>query len=77
MTAELPELIVATRLAAEHGAADDHDQSDGVLLVLAKKGASRLTYRQALEEPPATAGSTGERAESLVYFGTKRVDVTT
>jgi uncharacterized protein YdeI (YjbR/CyaY-like superfamily) len=53
MTTEPSELIVADSAGWRAWLGEYHDQSDGVWLVLAKKGTGRptsLTYQQALEE---------------------------
>lgn len=53
MAVQLPELIVANAAAWENWLAEHHEESVGVLLVLAKRGISdptSLTYDQALDE---------------------------
>ncbi len=53
VSAELPELVVRDARAWREWLGEHHDESPGVWLVLAKKGASEptsLTYEQALEE---------------------------
>jgi uncharacterized protein YdeI (YjbR/CyaY-like superfamily) len=53
VSAELPELVVPDACAWREWLDGHHDESPGVWLVLAKKGASQptnLTYEQALEE---------------------------
>jgi uncharacterized protein YdeI (YjbR/CyaY-like superfamily) len=53
VSVELPELVVPDALAWREWLSEHHDESPGVWLVLAKKGASEptsLTYEQALEE---------------------------
>jgi len=53
MSVELPELVVPDARAWREWLGEHHDESPGVWLVLAKKGASEptsLTYEQALEE---------------------------
>jgi uncharacterized protein YdeI (YjbR/CyaY-like superfamily) len=53
VSVELPELVVPDACTWREWLGEHHDESPGVWLVLAKKGASEptsLTYEQALEE---------------------------